>query len=182
MRYAFSLFTAVVFNLFLFRRPLKLKKIFRAGGVLFVIFYEEYSFHNCKVADIHNKFFFEIVRTNFKKLVQKKWLLIPPNADVKNKYKFVDLTFAAISFYPFFALFCSLSLSLVVGPSKQSIRKVHNRPDWERLQNFFLCKTKIFFRFLLLSLDISKYKLYFLMLQTLKLNNKNLKNEEIKVW
>jgi hypothetical protein len=31
-------------------------------------------------------------------------------------------------------------------------------------------------------LAISKNRQYFLLLQTLKLNNKNLKNEEIQVW
>jgi hypothetical protein len=49
------------------------------------------------------------------------------------------------------------------------------------LPNFFLRKTKIFFRFLLLRLAILMYRQYFPVLQTLKLNNKNLKNEEIKV-
>ncbi len=49
------------------------------------------------------------------------------------------------------------------------------------LPNFFLCKTKIFFHFLLLRLAILMYRQYFPVLQTLKLNNKNLKNKEIKV-
>ncbi len=49
------------------------------------------------------------------------------------------------------------------------------------LLNFFLRKTKIFFRFLLLHLAILMYRQYFPVLQTLKLNNKNQKNEEIKV-
>ncbi len=39
-----------------------------------------------------------------------------------------------------------------------------------------------FSHFLLLILTISMYWQYFPMLQTLKLNNENLKNEEIKVW
>ncbi len=56
-----------------------------------------------------------------------------------------------------------------------------NWPQESILPNFFLCKTKIFSSFLLLSLVISMYRLYFLMLQTLKLNSKNLKNKEIKV-
>ncbi len=46
----------------------------------------------------------------------------------------------------------------------------------------FSLLTEYFFHFFLLRLAISKYRQYFLMLQTLKLNNKNLKNEEIKVW
>ncbi len=40
---------------------------------------------------------------------------------------------------------------------------------------------KVYSRFLLLRLAVSKNRQYFLMLQTLKLNYKNLKNEEIKV-
>jgi hypothetical protein len=46
----------------------------------------------------------------------------------------------------------------------------------------FLCKTKIFFYFFLLRLAISKHRKYLLMVQTLKLNYENWKNEEIKVW
>jgi hypothetical protein len=46
----------------------------------------------------------------------------------------------------------------------------------------FSSQNKDFFRFLLLSLAISKHRQYFLDRQTLQLNNKNLKNEEIKVW
>jgi hypothetical protein len=38
-----------------------------------------------------------------------------------------------------------------------------------------------FFRFLLLRLAILMYRQYFPVLQTLNLNNENLKNEEIKV-
>ncbi len=49
------------------------------------------------------------------------------------------------------------------------------------IPNFFLSKTFNFFRFLLLSLAIKKYRQNFLELQTLKLNNENLKIEEIKV-
>jgi hypothetical protein len=41
--------------------------------------------------------------------------------------------------------------------------------------------TKLFFCFLLLRLAILMYTQYFPVLQTLKLNNKSLKNEEIKV-
>ncbi len=50
------------------------------------------------------------------------------------------------------------------------------------LPNLFLRKTKIFFCFLLLSLAILMYRQFFPMLQTLKLNNENLKNKEVKVW
>ncbi len=46
----------------------------------------------------------------------------------------------------------------------------------------FSSLNKDFSRFLLLSLAILMYWQYFPMLQTLKLNNENLKNEEIKVW
>ncbi len=61
------------------------------------------------------------------------------------------------------------------------------RPKWPGvipsrnfLPNFFLVKRRFFFIFfLLLSLAILKYRHYFLMWQTLKLNIENLKNKQI---
>ncbi len=50
------------------------------------------------------------------------------------------------------------------------------------LPTFFLRKTKIFFRFFILSLAIIKNRQYFIMVLTLKLTNENRKSEEIKVW
>ncbi len=55
-------------------------------------------------------------------------------------------------------------------------------PCCQSYQTFFFIKQRFFSPFLLLSSPISKYRQYFLMLQTLQLTNKNLKIEEIKVW
>jgi hypothetical protein len=85
-------------------------------------------------------------------------------SDFKEKFLFFTFSRFKLIFALFFAFVSSLPLNL------ESI-----------LPNFVLRKTKIFFRFLLLCLAILMYRQYFPVLQTLKLNNENLKNKEIKV-
>jgi hypothetical protein len=95
----------------------------------------------------------------------------------------VDSEFHHLNLHLFVFEILAIEFQFLVFKSEQSFvlktQLIKNLS--QSYQTFFFVKRIVFSGFLLLCLAILMYRQYFPVLQTLKLNNENLKNKEIKV-